>query len=606
MLTVSRGLAYIVPTSRGRPIREKPRDGNGDVLMGHQRTSVKVGLLVIVGAVCLMGIGSALGQLIDRTQAPNVANEGIAKSLDEQLGIGRGDIFTQNSSAFVIARDPFRAIRRGRQLFQRKFTRTQGQGPGVGDGHGDIQARDGIGAGLADSCATCHGRPRGSAGFGGNVVTRPDSRDAPHLFGVGLKEMLADEITGELRAIRAQALGSARQRGVAVKARLLSKGIDFGHLVARPDGSVDASGIEGVDPDLRVRPFRAHGGNFSLRSFTVGAFNGEMGLDSEDPDLAAASAGGRVTTPAGIVLDGALDRIDPPFEGTPGKLREGGAGEPHRFHGILPPQLLQAGALPADPGGRAGEAAVRAARLRSLPRPGPGAGARPPRGRRGDGPRSRARRLQRTVRDGGPLHGEVSDRSGLPPRKPPLLGTFLVRNIFTDFKRHDLGPAFHERNFDGTLTTHFLTAPLWGVGSTAPYGHDGRSINLTEVILRHGGEAQAERDRFAALPFPRQAVLLEFLNSLVLFPPDDTASNLDPGRPERARVPPARPRQHQPSAALQRSQRPRVGHTAVPAGADDPHPSTKARWVLTPRRRPVRMRVSMAAIIQQADRKFQS
>ena len=71
---------------------------------------------------------------------------------------------------------------------------------------------------------------------------------------------------------------------------------------------------------------------------------------------------------------------------------------------------------------------------------------------------------------------------------------FLVRNIFTDFKRHDLGPGFHERNYDGTLRTQFLTTPLWGVGTTAPYGHDGRSINLDEVILRHGGEAQAARD----------------------------------------------------------------------------------------------------------------
>src|SRR4029450_13885254 len=123
----------------------------------------------------------------------------------------------------------------------------------VGDGHGDIQTRDGIGAGLADSCATCHGRPRGSAGLGGNVVTRPASPDAPHLFGAGLKEMLADEITGELRATRAQALDSARQQGVAVKARLLSKGIDFGQLVARPDGSVDTRAIEGVDAELRVR-----------------------------------------------------------------------------------------------------------------------------------------------------------------------------------------------------------------------------------------------------------------------------------------------------------------------------------------------------------------
>jgi hypothetical protein len=486
--------------------------------MSQQRTSVRVGLLVIV-AVCLTGIGNALGQLIDRTQAPNAANEGIAKSLDEQLGIGRGDIFTPNSSAFVIARDPFRAIRRGRQLFQRKFTRTQGQGPAVGDGHGDIQARDGIGAGLADNCATCHGRPRGSAGFGGNVVTRPDSRDAPHLFGVGLKEMLADEITGDLRAIRAQALDSARQQGVVVKANLLSKGIDFGHLVARPDGSVDTSGIEGVDPDLRVRPFRAHGGNFSLRSFAVGAFNGEMGLDSEDPDLAAASAGGRVTTPAGIVLDGALDRIDPPFEGTPGdSVKEVPESlidfmEFYLLNYFKPALYRQ---TPAVAQGR-----------RLLEQLGCGRCHVP------DLELSRDRRVAdvETVHDpergvfnglfatAVPLHGEVTDRAGLSSRKPPLL------------KRHDLGPAFHERNFDGTLTTHFMTAPLWGVGSTAPYGHDGRSINLTEVILRHGGEAQAERDRFAALASSWQAVLLEFLNSLVLFPPDDTASNLDPGDP---------------------------------------------------------------------------
>lgn len=49
------------------------------------------------------------------------------------------------------------------------------------------------------------------------------------------------------------------------------------------------------------------------------------------------------------------------------------------------------------------------------------------------------------------------------------------------------------------MQEEFLTAPLWGVGSSAPYGHDGRSINLKQVILRHGGEAQASRDLFAAL-----------------------------------------------------------------------------------------------------------
>ena len=81
--------------------------------------------------------------------------------------------------------------------------------------------------------------------------------------------------------------------------------------------------------------------------------------------------------------------------------------------------------------------------------------------------------------------------------RSPTGSSFVVRNIFTDFKRHDLGPNFHERNYDGTIRRQLLTTPLWGVANTAPYGHDGRSMNLQDVILRHGGEAQTARDRFA-------------------------------------------------------------------------------------------------------------
>ena len=84
------------------------------------------------GVLLAMGLAlpaSLAAQMIDRTQAPNLAKDGIAKSLAEEIGAGRGDVVTPDSSAFIIARDPFRAIRRGRQLFQRKFTRPQGQGP---------------------------------------------------------------------------------------------------------------------------------------------------------------------------------------------------------------------------------------------------------------------------------------------------------------------------------------------------------------------------------------------------------------------------------------------------------------------------------------------
>ena len=125
---------------------------------------------------------------------------------------------------------------------------------------------------------------------------------------------------------------------------------------------------------------------------------------------------------------------------------------------------------------------------------------------------------------------------GFPTLKRPTGSAFAVKNIFTDFKRHDLGPNFHERNYDGTMRTHFLTTPLWGVGTTAPYGHDGRSINLMEVILRHGGEARRERDLFAALP-RGQDDLVAFLDSLIIFPPDETPSNLDPGNRATAGYP---------------------------------------------------------------------
>ena len=152
-------------------------------------------------------------QLIDNNQAPNTAKAGINKSLANEIGPERGDLMTPNSSLFVINRDPFRSVRRERQIFQRKFLRAQGQGPANSDGTGNINLTGGIGAGLSDSCAGCHGRPRGSAGAGGVGATRPDSRDAPHLFGLGLKEMLADEMTSDMRAIRAATIIDAKKSG---------------------------------------------------------------------------------------------------------------------------------------------------------------------------------------------------------------------------------------------------------------------------------------------------------------------------------------------------------------------------------------------------------
>ena len=201
---------------------------------------------LVPGLAMFLSIGVS-AQESDLTQTPNTIGAGIFKSLEEQIGAGRGDILTPDSSLYLIARDPFRAIVRGRQLFQRKFTHAQGVGPRTNDGEGDVQSDASIVAGLADSCAACHGRPRGSAGSGGDVFTRPDSRDAPHLFGLGLQEMLADEITHDLRAIRDGARERAALAGNPVRAQLRSKDIEYGWLTAQPDGPIDYSEINGVD-----------------------------------------------------------------------------------------------------------------------------------------------------------------------------------------------------------------------------------------------------------------------------------------------------------------------------------------------------------------------
>src|SRR5438093_2474021 len=193
---------------------------------------------IFLGAI-LASVTPILGQLNDVVFSPNTENAGIRKSLVEQVGAGRGDMMTPGSSVFIIRRDPFRSIRRGRQIFQRKFRVSEGFGPRKGpDGVGSLDADKERGAGLVDSCAGCHGRPRGAAGFGGDVFTRPDSRDAPHLFGLGLQEMLADEITTDLRAIRATAIADARRLNAAQTRTLTSKGISYGSITANVNGSV--------------------------------------------------------------------------------------------------------------------------------------------------------------------------------------------------------------------------------------------------------------------------------------------------------------------------------------------------------------------------------
>ncbi|WAP70029.1 hypothetical protein [Jiella pelagia] len=151
----------------------------------------------------------------------------------------------------------------------------------------------------ANACSSCHNEPvtGGAGGFVANAFVSEgfesanfDTLDAQfsnergtnHLFGAGLIELLAREMSADLAGLRRAALRQARDAGEPVRAGLSSKGVDFGRITALPDGSVDLTELSGVDDDLVVRPFTQKGVMTSLRQFTVNAMNQHHGMQADE------------------------------------------------------------------------------------------------------------------------------------------------------------------------------------------------------------------------------------------------------------------------------------------------------------------------------------
>ncbi len=92
---------------------------------------------------------------------------------------------------------------------------------------------------------------------------------------------------------------------------------------------------------------------------------------------------------------------------------------------------------------------------------------------------------------------------------------------YTDLLLHDMGEGLADHRPEARADgREWRTPPLWGIGLTETVSghtfflHDGRARNLLEAILWHGGEAQAARDRVAAMTNTQRDALLAFLNSL--------------------------------------------------------------------------------------------
>jgi hypothetical protein len=384
----------------------------------------------------------------------------------------------------------------GAQLFHYRFTRKDGFGakdlPRLGRVHKGAR-----GGPDAYSCSECH-RRGGPAGAGDAIDNafldgdgdRPASaleRNPPSLAGLGIVELLAREMTAELRRKR-DGLVATGQPGTRIE--LVVKNVSFGTLALNDKGEIDSDDLQGVDPNLEVKPFGWKGHSASLYDFVEDELALHHGMQSE-----------------GLVATGDVDRIGP-FGGTDpdgdGVIREISEGQltaltlfvamqevprvspPPESHEVA---LWSAGAQLFE---RIGCASCHVSQL-VLDSPiyelAPRAGGRPV-------------RIDLSVSGAEPRLAKSSD------------GKWRV-HLYSDLKRHDLGRALREpRRYRGVRDGMFLTAPLWGIARSRPYLHDGSAPTIEDAILAHGGEAHSARLAYSALDDQARAPLRVFLQGL--------------------------------------------------------------------------------------------
>ena len=102
-------------------------------------------------------------------------------------------------------------------------------------------------------------------------------------------------------------------------------------------------------------------------------------------------------------------------------------------------------------------------------------------------------------------------------------GNVLVP-LFGDLKRHRIADTRTAALGNETLAQRFverdvfMTAELWGLADTAPYGHRGDMTTLDEVIRAHGAEGEARAKAYAALPEADRSALIAWLKTLRIEP----------------------------------------------------------------------------------------
>jgi len=439
----------------------------------------------------------------------------------------------------------------GDELFETVFNSLDGVGANVGGGlrFTRVPRADRAGPGEwashvparatgpnAQACNQCHSLPAddGAGPAAANVHRDPlhtgslgqfIQRNTPHVFAPGAIQVLAQEMTAELRDRRERGRRlSCAFRGFPIRVQLEAKDVSFGSMVVRCRGEDDSGGVRGVDADLVVRPFQWKGSVASLRDFNRGAAHNELGMQPVEiagDDVDGDGDGIMNEMGVGDMSALAVYLASQPRPVTRIELADLGLGEP-----------LAAEQRAAIERGAQTFADVGCTRCHrsSLAI---------------DDPIFREPSLSDAYRDATFPAGQDPIERGVDPASPISfdltadqpdnvvdvggqevhLGSLQRRDdggaivrLYGDLRRHDMGPGLAEAIDEvGTGASVFLTENLWGVGSTAPYLHDGRATTLTEAILAHGGEASESRDSFAGRSEAAQADIIAFLDNLILF-----------------------------------------------------------------------------------------
>jgi CxxC motif-containing protein (DUF1111 family) len=86
---------------------------------------------------------------------------------------------------------------------------------------------------------------------------------------------------------------------------------------------------------------------------------------------------------------------------------------------------------------------------------------------------------------------------------------------YSDFLLHKMGAKLADGlPQSGSSGGEWRTTPLWGLRLKKFYLHDGRTSDLEQAILAHGGQAKESADRYSLLPKSQKADLISFLKSL--------------------------------------------------------------------------------------------